>query len=73
MMVLTGVFGALAIFISGGNSFGYLSTKIQNEGVGSSLFSNDMSWEAMMAVTLSTALVVAGLIVFFASRKIVEE
>ncbi len=78
LMICTGVLGALTVFMSNGGNYAYLSTQIQTEGIkaagkGSVLFKNELSWEAIMAITLSVALIIGGIIVFFASKNLAKK
>jgi hypothetical protein len=73
VMAFVGGLGLVLTFVSKGlNKAAYLHTEIQGSGVSSSTFENEMSWEVVMMLSLSVALIVAGIIIFIASRKISE-
>jgi hypothetical protein len=72
-MMFVGGLGLVLTFISkGADKASHLRTQIQGAGINTSSFENEMSWEVIMMLSLSVALVIAGTIIFIASRKISE-
>lgn len=73
IMMFVGALGLVLTFISKGiNNASYLSTELQGAGINSTTFENEMSWEVIMVLSLSIALVIGGVIILLASRKISE-
>ena len=73
VMILVGGLGLVITFLSKGLSkIAYVRTEIQGTSVNTSTFENELSWEVVMMLSLSTVLIIAGVIIFIASRKISE-
>lgn len=71
VMTLVGGLGLVLTFISKGvNKASYLHTEIQGVRMNSSAFESEMNLEVIMMLSLSVALIIAGIITFVASRKI---
>lgn len=73
MMLVGAVMTLFNSFTMKDLNMNYLSTTINNQNQSATIFDNEMSWELLMAITLSSALLIAGVTVYFASKKSLEE